>query len=156
MWNHPEAHPGEYLRVRFLEPLGLSASELARGCQMPRSRVSDILTGKRAITADTALRLAAFFRMEASFWMALQARWEFHQAEVPTDIVPLDPPGFLLGPSGATPLPARRRSKPPHLRVPELRQDSHPEAKPSTTKIRTEHEEIRYADGTRALVARRK
>ena len=108
MWTHLEAHPGEYLRVRFLEPLGLSAADLARGCKMPRSRVSEILAGKRAISADTALRLAAFFRMEPEAWMALQSDWDLHQATPDERIEPLDPPGFLLGPLGATRIPRRQ------------------------------------------------
>jgi antitoxin HigA-1 len=154
MWTHPEAHPGEYLRRRFLEPLGLSAADLARGCRMPRSRVSDILTGKRAITADTAVRLAAYFRMEAEAWMALQADWDLQQAAVHDSIVPVDPVGFLLGPLGATPLPARRRASPPHLRIPDRggRGPAHTGA--AAERDPMEHEEVRYPDGTRALVAR--
>lgn len=150
MWNHTEANPGEYLKVRFMDPLNLSASDLARGCRMPRSRVSDILSGKRAITADTAMRLALFFRMRPEFWMSLQADWELHQTQLQDEIVPLDPPGFLLGPSGATPIPTRRRTRPPLLRVP-LHQDS---AAPERRSAAV-HDEVRYADGTRALVARR-
>lgn len=150
MWNHTEANVGGYLKARFMEPLNLSASDLARGCRIPRSRVSDILSGKRAITADTAMRLALFFRMRPEVWMSLQADWDLHQTQIQDAIVPLDPPGFLLGPAGATPIPSRRRTRPPHLRVP-LHQDS---TAPETQKAAI-HEEIRYADGTRALVARR-
>lgn len=150
MWNHTEVHPGEYLKVRFLEPLNLSASDLARGCRMPRSRVSDLLTGKRAITADTAARLAMFFRMKAEFWMSLQADWDLYQTPLPDEIVPLDPPGFLLGPAGATPIPTRRRTRPLHLRIPLHQTSTEPEAQEAAV-----HEEVRYADGTRALVARR-
>lgn len=149
MWNHPEAHPGDYLKVRFLEPLGLTASELARGCRMPRSRVSDILNGKRAITADTAWRLATFFRMEPEFWMGLQAAWELDHARPQDAIVPLDPPGVLIGPRGVTRLPDRRRTEPVRLRVPKPSDD---EAPPPGGRV--VHEEVRYADGTRALVAR--
>lgn len=156
MWSHPESHPGDYLRARFLKPLGLSATDLARGCQMSRSRVSDILTGKRAITADTASRLGAFFRMEAETWLALQSAWDLQQAGPCDSIIPLDPPGFLLGPLGATPIPPRPRASPPHLRTTdardeELARDTEPER-----RDRTQHHEVRYADGTRALVARRK
>lgn len=150
MWNHTEAHPGEILRVRFMEPLGLSASDLARGCRMPRSRVSDILSGKRSITADTAKRLALFFRMRPEFWLSLQADRDLHQTHVHDEICPLDPPGFLLGPSGATPIPTRRRTRPPHLRVP-LQESAAPEVQEAVV-----HDELRYADGTRALVARRR
>jgi antitoxin HigA-1 len=132
MWKHPEAHPGEYLRRRFLEPLGLSAAELAAGGRMPLSRVSAILGGKRAITADTALRLGAFFRMEPEAWMALQADFDLHRAAGDPTIEALDPPGVLVGPLGVTPLPVRRE-------------------RTSTDG----HVEVRYPDGTRALVSRR-
>ena len=147
MWTHTEAHPGEFLRVHFLEPLGLSAADLARGCRIPRSRVSDLLSGKRSITADTAMRLAAFFRMEPEAFMALQADWDLHQTHLDDAIVPLDPPGFVLGPMGATRIPRKQRPRPPQLRAPVKA------ARPSEAP-RVEHEEVRYADGTRALVAK--
>ena len=153
MWTHPEAHPGEVLRVRFLEPLGLSAAALAAGCRIPRSRVSELLLGKRAISADTAMRLGAFFRMLPEDWMALQASWDLHVAGADPAIVPLDPPGFLLGPAGATPLPVRRPAR-PTLHVPadfEARMAAE-SARPEYG--RTVHEEVCYADGTRALVAK--
>lgn len=156
MWTHSESHPGEYLRARFLEPLGLSAAKLARGCQMPRSRVSEILAGKRALTADTAKRLAAFFRMEAEAWMALQSDWDLEQAGFHGSIVPLDPPGFLVGPLGATQLPARPRARPPHLRIPGSRKNGPKDDGELETRDRMEHHEVRYSDGTRALVATRK
>jgi len=153
MWTHDEAHPGEYLRVRFMEPLGLSASALAAGCRMPRSRVSDILNGKRGITADTAMRLGAFFRMEPEQWMALQADWELRQAGHDPEIVPLDPPGFLLGPLGATPLPVRRPRR-PTLEVPTSIESSLAAEAPPPRYGGQVHEEVRYPDGTRALVAK--
>ncbi len=156
MWIHPESHPGEYLRARFLEPLALTAADLARGCKMPRSRVSEILTGKRAISIDTAKRLAAFFRMEAEAWVALQSDWDLQQAELHDSIEPLDPPGFLLGPLGATRIPVRRRASPPHLRLPGGRERGAMGHGEDGTSGRQEHEEIRYADGTRALVATRR
>ena len=110
-WPHPEAHPGEYLQQRFLEPLGISASELARATGLHRSRISEILSGKRGITADTALRLGAYLRMEPAFWLSLQGAWELSQCEVP-DIEHADTRGFLVGPIGAQPLPERRPAAP--------------------------------------------
>ena len=154
MWKSAEIHPGEYLKSHFLVPLGLSASELARRCQVPRSRVSDILAGRRAITADTALRLAAFFRMEPEFWMGIQAEWDLQQVGPGDLVVPLDPPGFLVGPAGATPLPARQRARPPHLRLPRERLGDPIDVEEATTGDPVVHDEVRYADGTRALVAR--
>ena len=156
MWTHLEAHPGHYLRVRFLEPLGLSAAALARGCRMPRSRVSEILAGERRITADTAIRLAAFFRMEPADWMALQADWDLEKAGTLDSITPLDPPGFLLGPNGATPLPARRRADPPHLQIPSPQPGVPTPDREPPAPAGSGHEEVRYDDGTRALVAKRR
>ncbi|MCB9760773.1 MAG: HigA family addiction module antidote protein [Alphaproteobacteria bacterium] len=149
MWNHPEPHPGAWLNERFLKPLGLTASDLARGCRMPRSRVSDLLAGKRGISADTAQRLGAFFRMDPEVWMALQAAWDLDQTPTDPEIAPLDPPGFLLGPAGATPLPPRRRPSPPALHLP---QGPSGPAEREQRRVRR-HEEVCYPDGTRALIS---
>jgi addiction module HigA family antidote len=64
-------HPGEILADE-LEEIGISAAELARLIEVPANRVSQIISGKRAITADTALRLTQYFGMSADFWMNLQ------------------------------------------------------------------------------------
>ena len=77
---HP-IHPGETLREGFLKPLGLTANRLAIELRVPVTRVNDIVGGKRAITADTALRLARFFRTTPQFWMNLQANYELELAE---------------------------------------------------------------------------
>ncbi|MDR0275227.1 MAG: HigA family addiction module antidote protein [Burkholderiaceae bacterium] len=66
-------HPGEILREEFLVPMGLSAHALALGLQVPAPRINDIVRERRAVTADTALRLAQFFGTSAEFWMGLQA-----------------------------------------------------------------------------------
>jgi hypothetical protein len=116
--------------------------------------VSDILAGKRRISADTAHRLGAFFRMEPEQWLALQADWDLDQVTVDATIVPLDPPGFLLGPLGATPLP-RRRPKRPSLGVPEHHETDLLAAESSAEAYEPRvHEEVRYSDGTRALVVK--
>lgn len=65
-------HPGQILRIEFLEAMGLSQSELARGLHVPPRRVNEIVLEKRRITADTALRLARFFGTSAGFWLGLQ------------------------------------------------------------------------------------
>ena len=69
-------HPGEILAEEFLAPKGLSAAALARHIGVPANRVSEIVAGRRNITGDTALRLAAAFGTSAEFWMGLQMRWE--------------------------------------------------------------------------------
>lgn len=70
--NRRPTPPGEILRYEFLEPLGLTQSELAKALGITRVRLSEILRGKRAITPDTALRLARFFDTTPEFWLGLQ------------------------------------------------------------------------------------
>ena len=67
--------PGEILLEEFLEPLGISQNELARAISVPPNRISQIINGKREITADTALRLGRFFGIEPEFWLNLQSRY---------------------------------------------------------------------------------
>jgi addiction module HigA family antidote len=66
--------PGEILLEEFLKPLGISQNELARAINVQRNRISQIINGKREITADTALRLGRFFGIEPEFWLNLQTR----------------------------------------------------------------------------------
>ena len=73
-------HPGEHLALE-LEELNLSASELARQLEVPANRITEILKGERAITGDTALRLAHFFGTSAEFWLNLQSSYELRLAE---------------------------------------------------------------------------
>src|SRR5215208_7031541 len=72
----PPIHPGETLREDFLVPLGVSANRLAIELQVPVTRVNDIVRCRRAITADTALRLARYFGTTAQFWMNLQNHYD--------------------------------------------------------------------------------
>jgi antitoxin HigA-1 len=76
----PPIHPGETLREDFLRPLGLTANRLAMELMVPVTRVNDIARGKRAITADTALRLSRYFGTTPQFWMNLQANYELELA----------------------------------------------------------------------------
>lgn len=68
--------PGEILREEFMEPLGLSQNGLARAIGVPPRRINEIVHGKRAITADTALRLAAYLGPDPQFWLNLQAHYD--------------------------------------------------------------------------------
>jgi antitoxin HigA-1 len=72
----PNIHPGEVLREEFLIPFGLSQYRLAKAIGVPEARISAICAGKRAITADTALRLSRFFGTSAGFWLGLQADYD--------------------------------------------------------------------------------
>lgn len=69
-------HPGEVLLVEFLEPLKLSQYRLAKDLKVPPRRINEIVLGKRAISADTALRLARFFGTSELFWLNLQAAYD--------------------------------------------------------------------------------
>jgi addiction module HigA family antidote len=69
-------HPGEVLLEEFLKPLGLSQYRVAKDTSVPPRRINEIVHGKRAITADTALRLARYFGTSERFWMNLQGRYD--------------------------------------------------------------------------------
>lgn len=74
-------HPGEILSEEFLIPMKVSQTRLARDVGVPFRRINEICRGKRAVTADTALRLARFFGMSADYWMTLQSRFDIQTAE---------------------------------------------------------------------------
>ena len=76
-------HPGEHL-AEELDALNMSAAALARRLEVPTNRVTEILNGQRAITGDTALRLAHFFGTSAEFWLNLQSGYELRVAEART------------------------------------------------------------------------
>jgi addiction module HigA family antidote len=77
----PPAHPGKVLHEDFLEPMGISVYALANAIKVPRSRVNDIVRGRRAVTADTALRLARYFGTTPEFWINLQAHYDLEVAK---------------------------------------------------------------------------
>jgi addiction module HigA family antidote len=74
-------HPGEVLRCEFLEPLGMSCNSLATAIGVPANRITQIVAGKRDVTADTALRLARVFGTTAEFWLNLQQAHDLREAE---------------------------------------------------------------------------
>ncbi|MCC7155783.1 MAG: HigA family addiction module antidote protein [Bryobacterales bacterium] len=73
-------HPGETLQEDFMKPLGLSANRLAINLRVPAARIGEIVHGRRAVTADTALRLARYFRTSPQFWINLQANYDLEVA----------------------------------------------------------------------------
>jgi addiction module HigA family antidote len=83
-WNLKRigTHPGEMLREEFLTPLGLSQNALALKLRVPATRIGEIVNGKRAISPDTALRLARFFGNSAEFWMNLQQMYDLSKARL--------------------------------------------------------------------------
>jgi len=93
----PPLHPGEILSEEFLEPLGMSAYALAKALRVPLNRITAILAGERAISADTALRLARFFGTTPEFWINLQGAHDLevarvaHGFEIATAVAPRGP-----------------------------------------------------------------
>ncbi|GMR20178.1 MAG: HigA family addiction module antitoxin [Gammaproteobacteria bacterium] len=76
----PNIHPGEILLEEFLGPMELSQNRVARDIGVPPRRINEIVHGKRAITADTAVRLARYFGVSEQFWMGLQADYDLEEA----------------------------------------------------------------------------
>ncbi|GAA1206754.1 HigA family addiction module antitoxin [Prauserella alba] len=72
----PPVHPGEILKEEFLEPMGITAYRLAKAIGVDQTRLSQIITGRRSITADTGLRLSRFFGMSEGFWTGLQELYD--------------------------------------------------------------------------------
>ena len=80
--NRVTTHPGEVLNEEFLKPLRMSVNALAIALRVPATRIGTVAKGERAVTADTALRLARFFGTSPEFWMNLQAMHELTKARV--------------------------------------------------------------------------
>ena len=76
----PPMHPGEILREELMAPLGLSINKVARDLRVPVTRMSEIVNGRRSITADTALRLARYFSTTPEFWVNLQSAYDLDVA----------------------------------------------------------------------------
>ena len=73
-------HPGEVLQEEFLAPMNISQNRIARDISVPPRRINEIVHGKRAVTADTALRLSRYFGTSEGFWMGLQSDYELEEA----------------------------------------------------------------------------
>jgi addiction module HigA family antidote len=73
-------HPGEILLEEFMKPMDISQYKLAKEIHVGAIRINEIIHGKRSITADTAIRLGLYFKMEAKFWMNLQASYDLEKA----------------------------------------------------------------------------
>ncbi|WP_300345628.1 HigA family addiction module antitoxin [Nesterenkonia sp.] len=78
---YPPIHPGEVLMEDFIEGFGISQNKLAVSIGVPPRRINEIVHGKRAITADTALRLGRYFGVDPQFWLNLQTRYDLEVAE---------------------------------------------------------------------------
>ena len=78
----PNIHPGEILKEEFLDPFGISAYRLSKEIKIPQTRISQIIKGKRRITADTALRLSEFFGNSPQFWMGIQDDYDLEKERI--------------------------------------------------------------------------
>ena len=78
----PNIHPGEILKEEFLDPFGISAYRLSKEIKIPQTRISQIIKGKRRITADTALRLSEFFGNSPQFWMGIQNDYDLEEERI--------------------------------------------------------------------------
>jgi addiction module HigA family antidote len=89
----PNPHPGEILLEEFLLPMALSQNALARAVHVPPRRINEIVLGKRAVTADTDLRLARYFGMSEGFFLGLQADYDLMQRrrELGDDLTAIEP-----------------------------------------------------------------
>ncbi len=89
----PNPHPGEILAEDFLKPMGLSQNALARALHVPPRRINEIVLGKRAVTADTDLRLARYFGMSEGFFLGLQADYDLmeRRREIAGDLWSIEP-----------------------------------------------------------------
>ncbi|MEA5549485.1 HigA family addiction module antitoxin [Anabaena cylindrica UHCC 0172] len=76
----PKIHPGEILQLEFLEPLNITPYRLSKDIGVSQTRISEILSGKRSITADIVLRLSQYFSNTAQFWLNLQTQYDLRQA----------------------------------------------------------------------------
>ncbi|HBF31476.1 HigA family addiction module antitoxin [Rhizobium sp.] len=84
-------HPGEILDEEFLKPLDLSAGALAKRLNVPRTRIERLVKGETSLTADTALRLSAFFSNTPEFWLNLQRAYDLAQASKSVDVSHIQP-----------------------------------------------------------------
>lgn len=75
-------HPGEILKEDFLKPLGLTANALAKALRVPAPRINDVVLKRRAVSADTAMRLARYFGGDARSWLNLQMNYDLRLAEI--------------------------------------------------------------------------
>ncbi len=85
------SHPGEVLKELYLTPLGMSAIALARELHVPRTRTERLVKGKTGVSADTAIRLAKFFRTTPEYWLNLQRAWDLARARELVDVSDITP-----------------------------------------------------------------
>lgn len=85
--TNPPIHPGEILRTEFMEPLGLSAGQIAKAVSVPRTRIERLAQEQTALTGDTAIRLGRYFGNGGDFWLTLRGSYDLSLAHQNADLV---------------------------------------------------------------------
>lgn len=148
-------HPGKILEERFLEPLGITPYRLAKSIGVQQTRISQILLGKRGITADTAVRLGAFFGVPPRWFMDMQTSYDLAQAASVADDIEQLPGRYWVRPTGAQWLGPVAPARPTTHRVdPELRARIHAQAALSPPRAPREVIAVEYENGMKAIVGK--
>lgn len=156
--HYPELmeHPGATLKKQFLDPIDLTPYSLAKAIGVQQTRLSQIINGKRGITADTAVRLGAFFGVPPRWFLDIQVRWDLEQAAgAGLHVKPLSRPRVLVTPRGArlVDVSSEPRALPTTRQVdPALRARLEAQAALAPERGPREVEEVRYDSGMRGLV----
>ncbi len=149
-------HPGATLKQQFLDPIGLTPYGLAKAIGVQQTRVSQIIHGKRGITANTAVRLGTFFGVPPRWFLDMQTRWDLEQAaRAAAEVKPLSLSRVLVTPGGARFVDASkaRRALPSTRRIDDaLRRRLEAQAALAPERGPREVEEVRYDNGMRGLV----
>ncbi len=150
-------HPGKILKECFLDPIGVTPYALAKGMGVHQTRISQIINGRRCITADTAVRLGAYFDVPPRWFMDLQSRYDLEiAASALTEVTP-HRGRIWVRPSGAQHLGPVPEVRPTTLRVePELRERLRSQAAQSPSWPERQVESVVYDNGMKAIVGKDK
>lgn len=147
-------HPGEILKERFLDPLGITPYRLAKSIAVDQMRISQIVHGKRAITVDTAVRLGAFFGVPPQWFMDLQVGYDLAKVASRGHGIEKYPGRYWVRPTGAEPLGPVPPARPSTHRVePGLRERIRTQAALSPERRPHSLTAIEYENGMKALVS---
>ncbi len=150
-------HPGKILKERFLDPIGVTPYALAKRIGVHQTRISQIILGRRDITADTAVRLGAYFSVPARWFMDLQSRYDLERAAGAMGEVTPHGGRIWVRPSGAQHLGPTPHAQPTTLRIePELREQIRAQAALSPPWPEREVESVVYENGMKAIVGKDK
>ncbi len=150
-------HPGKILKERFLDPIGVTPYALAKRIGVHQTRISQIILGRRDITADTAVRLGAYFSVPPRWFMDLQSRYDLERAAGAMDEVTPHGGRIWVRPSGAQHLGPTPHAQPTTLRIePELREQIRAQAALAPPWPEREVESVVYENGMKAIVGKDK